>query len=98
MSDEMQAMTFFAGANSIFYGERLLTTANPQADKDRQLFQRLGIHPERRDVPVDDATHQAALQEAITEQKNSKLFYDASQASSLSDGAGRERKPCGLVV
>nr|WP_245543262.1 biotin synthase BioB [Oceanospirillum maris] len=98
MSDEMQAMTFFAGANSIFYGERLLTTANPQADKDRQLFQRLGIHPERRDVPVDDATHQAALQEAITEQKNSKLFYDASQASSLSDGAERERKPCGLVV
>ncbi|MFG1488019.1 biotin synthase BioB [Oceanospirillum sp. HFRX-1_2] len=97
MSDEMQAMTFFAGANSIFYGERLLTTANPQADKDRQLFTRLGIHPERREAPVDEATHEAALKEAITDQKNSEMFYDASQAAS-GDAAGRERKPCGLVV
>ena len=46
MSDEMQALCFFAGANSIFYGERLLTTANPPADHDRQLLQRLGIRPE----------------------------------------------------
>jgi biotin synthase len=46
MSDELQALCFFAGANSIFYGERLLTTGNPQNDKDRALFARLGIHPE----------------------------------------------------
>jgi biotin synthase len=39
-------MAFFAGANSIFYGEKLLTTANPEADKDKQLFKRLGIEPE----------------------------------------------------
>lgn len=45
MTDELQAMCFFAGANSIFYGEKLLTTANPEADKDRQLFARLGITP-----------------------------------------------------
>ena len=44
MSDEMQALCFFAGANSIFYGERLLTTDNPEADHDRTLFQRLGIN------------------------------------------------------
>lgn len=43
MSDEMQAMCFFAGANSIFYGEKLLTTDNPEADKDQALFKRLGI-------------------------------------------------------
>lgn len=43
MNDEMQALCFLAGANSIFYGEKLLTTANPEADKDRALFQRLGI-------------------------------------------------------
>jgi biotin synthase len=43
MSEEMQALCFLAGANSIFYGEKLLTTANPEADKDRQLFARLGI-------------------------------------------------------
>jgi biotin synthase len=46
MSDEMQALCFFAGANSIFYGEKLLTTANPGEDRDHQLFQRLGIRPE----------------------------------------------------
>jgi biotin synthase len=44
MSDEMQALCFFAGANSIFYGERLLTTDNPEADHDRLLFDRLGIN------------------------------------------------------
>jgi biotin synthase len=46
MSDEMQALTFFAGANSIFYGEKLLTTGNPDTDADRALFARLGIQPE----------------------------------------------------
>jgi biotin synthase len=43
MSDEMQALCFLAGANSIFYGEKLLTTNNPQLEKDKQLFDRLGI-------------------------------------------------------
>lgn len=43
MSDEMQALCFLAGANSIFYGEKLLTTPNPAADHDQQLFARLGI-------------------------------------------------------
>ena len=46
MSDEMQAMCFFAGANSIFYGDKLLTTDNPETDKDIQLFSALGITPE----------------------------------------------------
>ncbi len=43
MNDEMQALCFLAGANSVFYGERLLTTENPEADRDRRLFQRLGM-------------------------------------------------------
>ncbi|MFO1431323.1 MAG: biotin synthase BioB [Candidatus Competibacteraceae bacterium] len=43
MSDELQAWCFFAGANSIFYGEKLLTTGNPEADHDRGLFQKLGL-------------------------------------------------------
>ncbi|MEW8378204.1 MAG: hypothetical protein AB2613_08400, partial [Candidatus Thiodiazotropha taylori] len=46
MSDEMQALCFLAGANSIFYGERLLTTDNPEADRDRALLQRLGMKTE----------------------------------------------------
>lgn len=43
MTDEMQAWCFFAGANSIFYGDKLLTTDNPQENHDRELFQRLGL-------------------------------------------------------
>ncbi len=43
MTDELQALCFLAGANSIFYGERLLTTDNPVADSDRRLFDRLGV-------------------------------------------------------
>ncbi|GAB4194672.1 MAG: biotin synthase BioB [Wenzhouxiangellaceae bacterium] len=44
MSDELQALCFLAGANSIFYGEKLLTTGNPEADRDQALFARLGIN------------------------------------------------------
>jgi biotin synthase len=58
MSEELQALCFFAGANSIFYGERLLTTANPQNEKDRHLFERLGIRPEGR-VETESCAHPA---------------------------------------
>jgi biotin synthase len=43
MSDELQALCFLAGANSIFYGDKLLTTGNPQAEHDRALLARLGL-------------------------------------------------------
>ncbi len=43
MNDEFQALCFLAGANSIFYGEKLLTTENPEFTKDRKLFERLGL-------------------------------------------------------
>ncbi|MHA7678790.1 biotin synthase BioB [Cupriavidus sp. PET2-C1] len=46
MDDALQALCFMAGANSIFYGDRLLTTANPQADRDRALLARLDIRTE----------------------------------------------------
>jgi len=45
MSDAVQALCFVAGANSIFYGEKLLTTGNPEAERDRELLQRLGMKP-----------------------------------------------------
>ena len=44
MSDEMQALCFFAGANSIFYGDKLLTTDNPVVSSDKALLDRLGMH------------------------------------------------------
>lgn len=57
MSDEAQALCFFAGANSIFYGEKLLTTANPEANEDRALFARLGIHP----LEIEPAQHEQCV-------------------------------------
>ncbi len=52
MSEEMQALCFLAGANSVFYGEKLLTAGNQEADNDRVLFDKLGLHAEEKvDVP-----------------------------------------------
>ena len=45
MSDELQALAFLAGANSIFYGDKLLTTGNPDVTRDRTLLARLGLRP-----------------------------------------------------
>ena len=45
MSDEAQALCFIAGANSIFLGDKLLTTPNPKRSRDMGLFDRLGLHP-----------------------------------------------------
>jgi len=43
MNEQTQALCFLAGANSIFYGEKLLTTANPEMERDKKLFEKLGI-------------------------------------------------------
>jgi len=52
MSDEMQSLCFLAGANSIFYGEKLLTAGNQEADADKALFEKLGLRAEEKvDVP-----------------------------------------------
>lgn len=77
MSEQTQALAFFAGANSIFYGDRLLTTSNPQAEKDMRLFDRLGIKPEERHEH-DDEVHQAAIEQALIEQRDSAMFTDAA--------------------
>ena len=45
MSEEMQALCFFAGANSIFYGPKLLTTGNPARDRDMHMLDKLGLVP-----------------------------------------------------
>jgi biotin synthase len=50
MSDETQALCFLAGANSIFFGDRLLTAGNPDEDHDTDLFRRLGVEPEPLDA------------------------------------------------
>lgn len=65
MSDELQALCYFAGANSVFYGERLLTTPNAESDRDRVLFDRLGlsfeeIEPERTEPGACHRTEASA--------------------------------------
>ena len=55
MSDELQALCFLAGANSIFYGEKLLTTGNPDVERDQRLFARLGVN-----AGVDEARRAGA--------------------------------------
>ena len=59
MSDELQALCFLAGANSIFYGEKLLTTGNPDVEHDRALFHRLGLSP--MPVPHEPGTVHADI-------------------------------------
>ena len=76
MSDETQALAFFAGANSIFYGEKLLTTPNPEANKDMQLFARLGIKPEAREVHASPDAEEAVLTQQLSEQ-GSPAYYNA---------------------
>jgi biotin synthase len=51
-SDELQALCFAAGANSIFHGDKLLTTGNPDTEADHDLFDRLGLKPEAAGTPA----------------------------------------------
>ncbi|AQA17216.1 biotin synthase BioB [Halioglobus japonicus] len=67
MNEEMHALAYFAGANSIFYGEKLLTTPNPRANKDMALFGKLGIN-----------TEELALEQAP--ETPHPQFYDAARA------------------
>jgi biotin synthase len=60
MSDELQTLCFLAGANSIFYGEKLLTTGNPDVERDRELLTRLGIKPEGRPASAAAAHEETA--------------------------------------
>jgi biotin synthase len=69
MNEQMQALCFFAGANSIFYGEKLLTTSNPLENEDMALFKKLGIRPEERQL-------EHVPQENLFEQ--TQPYYDAT--------------------
>ena len=77
MSEQTQAFCFMAGANSIFYGCKLLTTTNPTEDKDHQLFRKLGLNPERLSVSMGDQQQEDALLQAVAE-KDTEQFYNAA--------------------
>ena len=67
MSDELQALCFAAGANSIFYGEKLLTTGNPDTERDMALFARLGLRPMAVFVDAVDHDRAGIVHETITD-------------------------------
>ena len=71
MSDEMQALAFLAGANSIFYGDKLLTTDNPASQRDRNLFKRLGINETEKRQDIEQHRHR--------DDQAPPLFYNAVQ-------------------
>jgi biotin synthase len=79
MNEQLQALAFLAGANSIFYGEKLLTTANPEASKDMRLFQRLGLKPEAYEVHQDEAEQEAVLAQQLQQAQLEPYFYNAAK-------------------
>ncbi len=79
MNDQMQSLAYLAGANSIFYGEKLLTTPNPTANKDMELFDRLGIKPEKYQAQRCSEKDEQVLMEQVEEARNDAFFYDASR-------------------
>ncbi len=66
MSEELQALAFMAGANSIFYGEKLLTTGNPDVERDRALLAKLSIESETRHRPTRAAAAEAGMKRSAT--------------------------------
>ena len=78
MNDQTQALAFFAGANSIFYGDTLLTTPNPEQHADRQLFARLGITPEKRKMSLPDMDLSTLAHQTLHDIQHEKpaLFID----------------------
>ncbi|MBY5969046.1 biotin synthase BioB [Halomonas denitrificans] len=81
MDESTQALAFMAGANSIFYGDTLLTTGNPQVERDKALFAKLGLHPEQRESCATDEQQAEALSREVKRQASvaqSEQYYDAA--------------------
>jgi len=77
MNEQTQAMCFMAGANSIFYGCKLLTTPNPEEDKDLQLFRKLGLNPHQTEVLNGDKAQQEQLEQQLMNADTAQ-YYNAA--------------------
>jgi len=77
MNEQMQAMCFLAGANSIFYGCKLLTADNPETNADVTLFKKLGINTETIDS-ITEEEQVLKVKTAVIDQQNSDIFYNAN--------------------
>lgn len=79
MNEQMQSLCFLAGANSIFYGCKLLTAGNPESNADIALFNKLGINTETIANNVDEEVEAQVLQAKVAEQQSDSLFYNAAK-------------------
>lgn len=77
MNEQTQAMCFMAGANSIFYGCKLLTTPNPEQDKDLLLFRKLGLNPQQTTVSQGDNEQQQRLEQTLRA-PDTEAYYNAA--------------------
>lgn len=77
MNEQTQALCFMAGANSVFYGCKLLTTPNPDENKDIALFKKLNINPERIETHEGDNLQAVKLAETLLTADNNQ-FYNAA--------------------
>lgn len=80
MNDQTQALCFMAGANSIFYGCKLLTATNADENRDKQLFHKLGINQQEKTVRIEDKQLENDIINKIFSQ-NTELFYNAAPNS-----------------
>lgn len=80
MNEQTQALCFMAGANSIFYGCKLLTTPNPEESADMKLLRKLGMRPEPVSTHLGNQEEEEHLYQRMANQQSAKnaLFYDAS--------------------
>ncbi|HCG5237746.1 TPA: biotin synthase BioB [Vibrio parahaemolyticus] len=82
MNEQLQALCFMAGANSVFYGCKLLTTPNPSEDKDMMLFKKLGINSQEVSQKPDEIEENELLDRVVervaARPTKDDLFYDAS--------------------
>ena len=77
MSDELQALAFLAGANSVFLGDKLLTTPNPEVGRDQQLFKKLGINQNETSEAEQIHEHYCPLKALHEHEKNNDQYFDA---------------------
>ena len=95
-SDELQALCFAAGANSIFYGDTLLTTENPEEEADRTLFRKLGLKPEEPSLKLGQPAwkpEQSAPKPEHQKLKREQPTLLPEQPSSKLEQAGAKPEP-----
>jgi biotin synthase len=79
MNDQMQALCFFAGANSVFCGDKLLTTGNKAVGDDTSLFERLGLSTVDTRVPNEDLNHDMEVLAELKRSAENELFFNAME-------------------